>query len=69
MQEIMKQPLIVPSGFSYDEQVLKQFFAYKGPIDPISKIPLNLNLIFPNRDLASYINNNEHLNQWREAEA
>ena len=54
----MKKPLILPSGVSYDQHVVQDFFKNQGIKDPISKTAIDPTLIFNNTTLQSFIVNN-----------
>jgi len=47
---IMEQPVVVPSGHSYDREALTAWLAHR-PVDPLSGAPLSPASLYPNRAL------------------
>ena len=52
--EIMEDPVITPSGITYDKKSIEQWLQKK-PIDPLSKKPLKKEELIPNRALKESI--------------
>ena len=67
-KEIMKKPFILPSGSSYEEASLVGHFKTNGCKDPISRLPINQMLVFPNLALGRYIREHPKLKQWEQYE-
>ena len=53
-QEIMEDPVITPSGITYDRKSIERWLQNKS-VDPISKRPLRPNQLIPNRALKDSI--------------
>ena len=52
--EIMEDPVITPSGITYDRKSIERWLLNKG-VDPISKRPLRRDQLIPNRALKDSI--------------
>ena len=52
--EIMEDPVITPSGITYDKKSIEQWLQKKA-IDPLSKKPLKKEELIPNRALKESI--------------
>lgn len=52
--EIMKDPVITPSGISYERETIETWLKKK-PVDPLSKKPLDVKDLIPNRSLKDTI--------------
>jgi STIP1 family protein 1 len=58
MQEQFSNPIIVESGFTYEEAVLFSHFSKNGAYDPITREPLKDMLGVKNHVLLAYISEN-----------
>lgn len=61
--EIMHEPVITPSGITYDRQDIEEHLKRVGHFDPITRQPLKANQLIPNLAMKEvvdvYINDNE----------
>uniref|UniRef100_A0A8R1IGY9 RING-type E3 ubiquitin transferase n=1 Tax=Caenorhabditis japonica TaxID=281687 RepID=A0A8R1IGY9_CAEJA len=53
--ELMKEPVIVPSGITYDREEIVQHLRRIGHFDPVTRKPLTENEIIPNYALKEVI--------------
>lgn len=64
----MKKPYILPSGNSFEQKSLRDYFKINGYKDPITRMPINYNFIFQNLNLEKYIKENPKLKTWERYE-
>ena len=64
----MDQPLIVPSGHSFEHKSLLSYIGKHGNKDLYTRQQLRYEWARPNNALQSYIKKNDHLKQWIEYE-
>lgn len=64
----MKKPYILPSGSSYEEASLRSYFKTNGEKDPITRSPINSNLIIHNLGLQKYIQEHPRVKLWEKYE-
>lgn len=61
--EIMQEPVITPSGITYDRQDIEEHLKRVGHFDPITRQPLRTNQLVPNLAMKevvdAYVNENE----------
>ena len=62
--EIMRDPIITPSGITYERKAIQEHFKKNGHIDPISRSPLNLKDLYPNLAIRDAIQEFLSQNEW-----
>uniref|UniRef100_A0A8R1IRE8 RING-type E3 ubiquitin transferase n=2 Tax=Caenorhabditis japonica TaxID=281687 RepID=A0A8R1IRE8_CAEJA len=66
--ELMKEPVIVPSGITYDREEIVQHLRRIGHFDPVTRKPLTENEIIPNYALKEVIEKFLDDNPWAKYE-
>jgi hypothetical protein len=64
----MDQPLIVPSGHSFEQKSLLGYISKHGNKDLFTRQELRYEWARPNNALQDFIKKNLHLKQWKEYE-
>ena len=64
--EIMRDPVITPSGITYDRRSITAHLMRSGPNDPITRAPLTAAMLYPNLALKDAIDEYIGKNPWVE---
>lgn len=64
----MMSPVILPSGNSLDSSSLQLYFKTNGYKDPITRMDLQPQWLFPNHSLQNYIREHPQLKEWQQYE-
>jgi hypothetical protein len=64
----MSNPLILPSGHSFEQKTLQEYFQKNGFKDPIMRVETYPQWVLPNLNLRDFIQENPKLKIWRQYE-
>ncbi|XP_002169066.2 E3 ubiquitin-protein ligase CHIP isoform X1 [Hydra vulgaris] len=64
--EIMKDPVITPSGITYDRKDIEEHLQRVGHFDPVTRAPLNVNQLIPNLAMKEVVEEFLEKNEWAE---
>ncbi|XP_071813879.1 E3 ubiquitin-protein ligase CHIP-like [Apostichopus japonicus] len=64
--ELMKEPVITPSGITYDRKDIEQHLQRVGHFDPITRVKLTQEQLIPNLSMKEIINHFISDNEWVE---
>lgn len=62
--EIMQDPVITPSGITYDKKDIEEHLQRVGHFDPVTRCPLTAKQLIPNFALKEVIDNFMAENEW-----
>uniref|UniRef100_A0A1I7WIM7 RING-type E3 ubiquitin transferase n=1 Tax=Heterorhabditis bacteriophora TaxID=37862 RepID=A0A1I7WIM7_HETBA len=66
--ELLRDPVITPSGITYDRADIKQHLQRVGHFDPVTRAPLSESELIPNLAMKEVIENFLSENPWAEHE-
>lgn len=64
--EILKEPVITPSGVTYERADLEEHLQRVGHFDPLTRVPLKREQLIPNLSMKEVIEDFLHKNPWAE---
>jgi STIP1 family protein 1 len=62
--ELLKDPVITPSGITYDRSDIKEHLHRVGHFDPITRVPLNVEQLIPNLAMKEVLDTFITENEW-----
>ena len=60
----MRDPVITPSGVTYERAALQEHLSLPGAVDPVTREPLSIRQLTPNRALKETIDKFRADNPW-----
>lgn len=63
-EELMHDPVLLSSGFSYEREAIMKHFSYNGWNDPVTRENVRQDVIVENRNLKKAIENFLKQNPW-----
>lgn len=62
--ELLRDPVITPSGITYDRADIKEHLRRVGHFDPITRVPLTVNQLIPNLAMKEVLDSFVAENEW-----